>query len=177
MLRSGEFMRKTVRTRKSEDAGIASIGEIFKGLGNFIELVSELEETGKETMERTGEIALPSGKVMYGFSVKIGGVGAPQVERFGNIVRETEKGPVVEEIREPFVDIFEETDTLEVIAELPGIEEKDISCKIKGDVLLLNAKGEDRKYSKEVLLPTRASMQKTEYKNGVLRLILKKENK
>ncbi|MBU4340240.1 MAG: Hsp20 family protein, partial [Euryarchaeota archaeon] len=96
-------------------------------------------------------------------------------ERFGNIVRETEKGAVVEEMREPFVDIFEEAENIEVIAELPGVEEKDITYEIKDDVLLLKASGDSRKYSKEVLLPCKAAVLKTAYKNGVFKLTLNKE--
>lgn len=173
-------MRISVRphTKKSKrpasaGMGIANIGDVFKGLGSFIELVSEMEEKGQEKVERMGE--LRGGKAMYGFSVKIGGAGIPHVERFGNIVRETETGPVVEEMREPFVDIFEEAENIEVIAELPGVEKKDITYEIKDDVLLLKASGDGRKYSKEVLLPCKAAVLKTAYKNGVFRLTLNKE--
>jgi HSP20 family protein len=172
-------MRRSVRPRpgkRPEPSGtVPGIGELFKGLGSFIELVSEMEKKGQEKVERTGEIEIPAGKAMYGFSVKLGGAGL-QVERFGNIVRETEKGAVVEEVREPFVDIFEEAESIEVIAELPGVEEKDISHEIKDDVLILSAAGDGRKYSKEVLLPSRATLLRTAYKNGIFRLTLKKEN-
>lgn len=177
-----KIMRKSVRPRpgkRPEPQGtvpVPGIGELLKGLGSFIELVSEMAEKGEERVERTGEIETPAGKAMYGFSVKIGGAGL-QVERFGNIVKETEKGPVVEEIREPFVDIFEEADSIEVIAELPGVEEKDITYEIKDGVLLLKADGDGRKYSKEVLLPCKAAVLRTAYKNGVFKLTLKKEEK
>lgn len=174
-------MRRTVRphaAKRSEPAGggIGSIGEMFKGLGSFIDLVSEMEEKGQEKVERTGEIKTPGGKAMYGFSIKMGGLG-PTIERFGNIVRETEKGPVVEEMREPFMDLFEEAGGLEVIAELPGVEEKDISCEIKDGVLIVSTGGDGRKYRKEVLLPCKASILKTSYRNGIFKLSLKKEEK
>jgi len=176
-------MRRSARPgarKKREPVALGlgiGLGEVFKGLGSFIEMVSEMAEKGQKEVERTGEIKTPAGKAMYGFSVKIGGLGIPQVERFGNIVRETEKGPIIEEVREPFVDIFEEKDSLEVIAELPGVGEKDISYEIKDDVLIINAKSNERKYSKEMLLPCRASVLKTAYKNGVFKLTLKKEKK
>ncbi|MDP3103885.1 MAG: Hsp20/alpha crystallin family protein [Candidatus Methanoperedens sp.] len=172
-----KIMRRTIRPRPGKRPELSTgigIGEVFKGLGSIIELVSEMAEKGQEKVERTGEIETPAGKAMYGFSVKIGGKGL-QVERFGNIVRETEKGAVVEEMREPFVDIFEEAENIEVIAELPGVEEKDITYEIKDDVLLLKASGDSRKYSKEVLLPCKVSLLKSAYKNGVLRLTLEKQ--
>src|SRR5574341_932117 len=132
-------VRPYARKRKpgsiNADIGTRSMCEIFKGIDSFIELVSEMAEKGQEKVERTGEIKTPGGtRAMYGFSVKVSGAGIPQVERFGNIVRKTEKGQVVEETREPFVDIFEETDNLEVIVELPGIDEKDISYEINDGV-------------------------------------------
>jgi HSP20 family protein len=173
-------VRPHSRNRKSVSIntgiGTRNIREIFKGVDSFIELVSDMAEKGQEQVENTGKIKTPSGKsAMYGFSVKIGGAGLPQVERFGNIMRKTEDGPVMEESREPFVDIFEETDSIEVIVELPGIEEKDISYEIKDDVLTLKATSKDRKYTKEVLLSCKVSLLKTAYKNGIFRLTLNKE--
>ncbi len=162
------------KTQAHVDVGVAGLGDMLKGLGSFIDIVSEMEEKGEEKVERTGEINIPGGKAMYGYSIKIGGLG-PVIEHFGNIVRETEKGPVVDEIREPFVDIFEENENIEVIAELPGVEEKDIKYEIKDDILALKAAGDSRKYSKEVQLPCKASVLKAIYKNGVFRLNLKKE--
>ncbi len=168
-------IRPRARKRKPAhiDVGVAGIGDMLKGFGSFIELVSEMEKKG-EKAERTGEIKTPQGRATYGYSIKIGGLG-PVVEHFGNIVRETEKGPVVEEVREPIVDIFEEADSLEVIAELPGVGEKDIAYEIKEDVLLLKAASDGRKYTKEVLLPCKATVFKTLYKNGIFRLNLNKE--
>ncbi len=169
-------MRKKKLADVDAGVGITNIGEVFKGIGSLIDTVSEMAGKEEEKAERTGEIKTPGGRAMYGISIKKGGAGL-EVERFGNIVRETEKGPIVEEGREPFVDIFEEGDNIEVIAELPGVEEKDISCKIKDDVLIINACGDGRKYSKEVLLPCKAARLKTVYKNGVFKLTLKKEEK
>lgn len=172
-------MGRTIRPRPgrtSTSGSISGIGEIFNGLSNFMEIVSEAEKSGHGKEERTGEIKTPTGKAMYGFSVKMGGKGL-NVERVGNVMRETEKGVEVDEMREPFVDIFEEAHSLEVIAELPGVEEKDISHEIKEKMLIIKASGVNRKYSKEVLLPCSATLVKTAYKNGVFKLTLKKMDK
>ncbi len=155
---------------------LAGINDIFKGIGNLIEVASEMAEKGPEEIKKTGE-AHDGKKAMLGFSVRIGGAGIPKIERFGNIVLETEKGLKVEEVREPFVDVFEEEDKIEAIVELPGVEEKDISYEIKDDVLTLNASGENRKYSKKMKLPAKATLLETVYKNGILRLTMKKEEK
>lgn len=172
-VRPGISRRKAARSTVKHDIG--SAGELFKGLGSFLEGIAEMEEKGEEKTEGTGEINLPGGKAVYGFSVKIGGAGIPRLEHFGNIVRETRKGPIVEEIREAIVDIHEEKDRIEVIAELPGVEMKDISYEIKNNVLILNAGNNGRKYRKEVLLPSKVSVLTTSYNNGIYRLSLKKE--
>ena len=154
--------------------GKISFGGLFKGLGNLIDLASKLSEEG---VEKRGEIrGLPKGaKGVYGFSIRTL-AGKPVIESFGNI-KETAKGPVVEEVREPIVDIFNEEDHILVIAELPGVSENEIKIEVAGDILNLTASDRDRKYSKEILLPSKVKPDsvKTSYKNGVLEITLEKE--
>jgi len=154
--------------------GKISFGGLFKGLGNLIDLASKLSEEG---VEKKGEIrGLPKGaKGVYGFSIRTLG-GKPVIESFGNI-RETAKGPVVEEVREPIVDVFDEEDHILVIAELPGVSEDKIKVEVAGDILSLAASDKDKKYAKEILLPSKVkpSSVKTLYKNGILEITLKKE--
>lgn len=155
--------------------GIRNADDILKSFGSFLKLLSDMEKKGETKKQGTGEINLPGGKAMYGFSVKIGGAGKPQYAHIGNVMHDTESGRVVEDTREPIVDLHEENDQLEIIAELPGVHEKDISYEIKEDIIILNANSEDRKYSKEILLPSKVAFLKSSYKNGIYRLILKKE--
>ena len=155
------------------------LGGLFKGIGGLFALVSKMNEEGKEEYTRTGEIKGLGDKAkgIYGFSVRMGIGGQPTVEQFGNI-KKTEKGSVeVAEVREPIVDVFDEGDYLMVIAELPGVDESDTHVEIKGDILSLKAEGKDRKYSKEVLLPTevKAESMETQYKSGILEMKLTKK--
>jgi HSP20 family protein len=154
--------------------GKISFGGLFKGLGNLIDLASKLSEEG---VEKRGEIkGLPKGaRGVYGFSVRTL-AGKPVIESFGNI-RETAKGPVVEEVREPMIDIFDEEDHISVIAELPGVSEDEIKVEVAGDILNLTASDKDRKYAKEVLLPSKVKPEsvKTSYRNGILEITLQKE--
>ena len=158
--------------------GKISFGGLFKGIGSVIDLVSKMEEEGKGETSREGEFTSPSGRVkaVYGFSVKTSVGGKPVVEPFGN-VRKTPKGPVVEEERQPLVDVFDEKEHVLVIIELPGVEEKNISTQIKGDILTLSAVSSDRKYYKEVILPkdVDAGTLKSKYKNGVLEIRIEKK--
>lgn len=174
--------KRTRKRREGEEEESAPInldlglGGIFKGLGNLIELLRDMEEEGKSEVTRTGEVKGPGrSRAMYGFTVKIGTGGLPRVERFGN-VRETEAGPVVEEVREPMVDVFDEGNEVVVIAEIPGVAESDINLEIREDILLLSASDEDRQYRKEVLLPCAvvAETMRSCYRNGILEIRLAK---
>jgi len=154
--------------------GKISFGGLFKGLGSLIDLASKLNEEG---VERKGEIrGLPRGaRGVYGFNIRTM-AGKPVIDSFGNI-RETARGPVVEEVREPLVDIFDEQDHILVLAELPGVSEDQIKVEVAGDILTLTASDKDRKYGKEILLPgkVKADSVKASYKNGILEITLEKE--
>jgi len=148
------------------------LGNLFKGIGNFVDLIGKMSEKGEEFIEKTKEFQgkgpLKDLKGVYGFSVKMGLGGKPTVEPFGN-VKSTPKGPVVEEAREPIVDIFEEEDEIQIVAEMPGVEDKDVKMDIKGDILILSAEGPKRKYRKEVLLPSEIEPEaiSRSHKNGI----------
>jgi len=157
------------------------LGGLFKNLGDLVSAISEaVEQASREGGERTGSGELkggPDGKLkgVYGFSIRtsIGGA-PPTVERFGNI-RPTEQGPEVVEVREPLVDIFDEGAELYVVAEVPGVEEREVSVELHGDILLLETTGE-RRYAKELLLPCPgdpASL-RSSYRNGILEVRITK---
>ena len=65
---------------------------------------------------------------------------------------------------------------MQVIVELPGVEEKDISLELKDSTLYLTAGKGERKYKKEIDLgiPVKGEPKK-QYKNGILEINLKKE--
>lgn len=153
-------------------------GGLFKGLGSVIDLLGEMIEQGEPERTRTRSFRVkglgPRARGVYGFTVRTGIGGLPHVESFGNI-RTTAKGPVVADVREPLVDVFDERGEIVVVAELPGVGEPDISVEIHDDVLVLETAGE-RKYAKEVLLPAAvdAGSVRRFYKNGILELRLKK---
>jgi len=83
--------------------------------------------------------------------------------------------PSIEE-KEPIVDVFEDGDNVKVMAELPGVEEKDVNLKIENNVLTISADTPAKKYSKEVKLPTSIERHSVESKlrNGILEVTLRK---
>lgn len=156
------------------------VGNFLEGLGGLVEQLSELAEKGG-ALSRSGE--LPMGKEfkgVYGFNVRVGGLGKEReikLEPFGNIRRGEKGTAVVEESREPLVDVFDEEAYVLVVAEMPGVEEKNLRLGLKGDILEIHAEAGDRRYHKEVLLPssfTEDRMSHT-YKSGLLEIRFQKK--
>lgn len=168
------------KKKNGVDVGFG-LGGLFKGLGDLIEAASNLAEKGEE-ISKSGEFdfsgldkikGLQDLKGVYGVRVRTMADGRPSVQPFGNI-KKTPKGPVVEEVREPIIDIFDEPSEILVVAEMPGIEEKDVQIDVKGDILNINASGQNRKYQKEILLsrPVTRDQWHWSYKNGMLEIKL-----
>lgn len=164
------------RESKEQEAKVVfdvGLGGIFKGIENILNIASRLKEAGGEIRE-TKEFRIKGlgdkAKGVFGFSIKTLAPEGLKVEPFGNI-RETKAGPVVEEVGEPIVDVFEEGQNIRVIAEMPGVSETDIHYEIKGDILTLSSE-RGRKYHKEVLLPAPVKEDeiKANYKNGIFEL-------
>jgi len=150
---------------------------LFGGLTDLIGKLADLAEKG-EQLSKTGDIRFEGKekdlKGVYGFSVKMGlGGKGVKVEPFGNIRRDEKSGqPVVQEIREPVVDVFEEEDHTLVVAEMPGISAEDIRLDVKDDLLSIYAEKGEKKYRKEVLLPRSYPREKMliSCHNGVLEI-------
>ena len=167
--------KKTPNKNEPRREAGGSVGGIVSGLTGLLEKLNELAETGAE-LRRTGEIhgAGKELKGIYGFTVKVGlGDEAARVEPFGNIRTDKTTGQaVVEEIREPVVDLFEEKDHLLIVAEMPGIGAGDVRLEVKDDVLTITAAKGDKKYRKEVLMPGSYPQEKMglSCNNGVLEI-------
>jgi HSP20 family protein len=159
--------------------GKLSFGGILKGFGSLIELAAKLAEEGGEVRREKAFTARGHGgkalKGIFGVSIRTLQGGKSVFETFGNI-KKTPQGPVVQEAREPIVDLFDENGCIRLIAELPGVGDEGLSIELKGDILNLNAAGKERQYAKEILLPCpvkKESLQKS-FRNGVLEITLEK---
>lgn len=75
---------------------------------------------------------------------------------------------------EPEVDLFVEDTTIKIYAQLPGVSEKDIHLALRDDMLELEAKGIDRIFYKELLLPkpVQPDSLQTRFHNGILEITL-----
>ena len=167
------------KERPVEEGGVffGGLGGMFKGLADLVEKLGELAEKG-EQLKKAGEFQDKASGLqgIYGFNVKVGGLGPEKtfkVEPFGNIRRDERSGKtVVQEVREPVVDVFEEKDYTLVVAEMPGIREEDITLEVKDDLLTIYAEEGGKKYRKEVLLSQSYPREKMKVScnNGILEI-------
>src|SRR3989304_813066 len=151
----------------------------------FREMEKHMEEEFREFTERipkdyVKERKLPDGSTVkelgpfvYGYSMKIGPDGKPEIREFGNI-KKSLKGPEVKEEREPLVDVVDANGEIRVVVELPGVEKSDIKLHGTEDSLEISVDTPQYKYYKEVKLPAKVKIReaKSSYKNGVLEVVL-----
>lgn len=154
------------------------MGGLFKGLGNFIEMLGDLAEKGA-ALEKHGSFGdKKEGKgvqAVYGFTMRVGGEGVPKVEPFGNL-RPGRKGEaVVEPTREPIIDVLEEDGCVRIVAEMPGVDEPDIGYDLEEDSVTLRALHGDRRYEKKIDLPSKVLSEGAHqsFRNGIFELRLK----
>jgi HSP20 family protein len=137
------------------------------------------EELVHERVLPDGSRVKSWGPFVYGYSVTIGPEGKPQVREFGNVTPKSMLGKPkidVKEKREPLVDVLESEDNINIIAELPGVAKENIDLTGKQNSITISVDTSDRKYYKELQLPCEVDLEnaKSEYKNGVLEVVLKK---
>ena len=172
---------KRRRSPFDKDPFFGDIDRIFREMEERME--EEFKDfTKKVPKDYIKERKLPDGSTVkefgpfvYGYSMKIGPDGKPDIREFGNI-KKSLKGPQVKEEREPLVDVVETNGEIRVVVELPGVEKTDIKLHGTEDSLTISVDTPQYKYYKEVALPAKVKVKeaKSSYKNGVLEVILPK---
>jgi len=166
---------------------------VFGDIDNFFREMEEMMErefsefskrTPKELVrERTlpdGSKVREWGPFVYGYSMTVGPGGKPQIRAFGNIKPGDRFGRPridIKEKREPLVDVMSTDGEVKVVAELPGVEKKDITLYGTENMLTVSVDTPQRKYHKEIELPSQVDPKQaqTSYKNGVLEVTLQKK--
>ena len=175
---------------------------LFGGRDEFFENIDDMFERMRDEMEeemdrmkafrlqadegRLRELSSNPNVRVYGYSMRIGEDGKPKFREFGNVKpRKEPEGPMMKEGseatekepetggREPLVDVFTAKNKTTVVAELPGVAEKDINIRLDGKKLEIEVDKGQHKYYKELTLPkkfTKKKMKKS-YNNGVLELV------
>lgn len=148
------------------------IGDEFKDLTSNLP-----KDYIRERKLPDGSTAREFGPFVYGYSMKIGPDGKPEISEFGNL-KATRDGPKVKEEREPLVDIIETDGEIHVVVELPGVDKQDINLQGDENSLTISVDTTQRKYFKEITLPSkvRVNEAKSSHKNGVLEVVIPKKD-
>jgi HSP20 family protein len=152
---------------------------------NFEEFRTRIPEDLKRERKLPDGSTIPEwGPFVYGYSMTIGPDGKPKVREFGNVKPSSDAQTcgidkpclAVKQEREPLVDIVDTDGEIKVIVELPGVAKEDIKLRGTEEKLTISVDVADRKYYKEIDLPSKIDPKKakTSYKNGVLEVTLAK---
>jgi len=164
---------------------LRGLGGMFPGLERLLDAAgkSEAFQERLKAIDEEIEIRLKSEPLKR---VEVGGglsslrsrpSGKPMGRR-GAPARRRPQAPESEAptVEEPPADLFDEGAYLKVVAELPGVEEKDIQADLTGARLVISVDTLAHRYHKEIDLPCAPKGEvKRLYRNGVLELTIEKE--
>jgi len=123
---------------------------------------------------RTSDGVQTFGPYYYGYSMTVGPDGKPVVKEYGNIQPSLLPGS---NIREPFVDVIvdDKEKVLKLVAEMPGIEKKDIKIEVIQHSVNLDAENGDKKYHTKIPIKQKVDEDsaKAAYSNGILEVKFK----
>lgn len=124
-----------------------------------------------DEFKTTGSVSRP---YYYGYTMTIGPDGKPVVKEYGNV----RPGLLpTAESREPLVDtiVDEKEKLLKLVAEMPGVEKKDIKVVVEGKVVHIDAEHGEKKYLAKVPIKYKVdeNSAKASYKNGIMELVFK----
>ncbi len=115
-----------------------------------------------------------SGPFYYGYTMTVGPDGKPVVKEYGNV----KPGLLpTSDTREPLVDpiVDEKEKVVKLIAEMPGVEKKDVKIVVDGKLVNIDAEHGEKKYHAKVPIKHKVDENsvKASYKNGILEIIFK----
>lgn len=114
------------------------------------------------------------GPYYYGYTMTVGPDGKPIVKEFGNV-----KPAMLptSDTREPYVDVLvdDKEKILKLVAEMPGVEKKDIKILVEGRTVNLDAVHGEKKYHTKVPIKQKVDEDsvKATYANGILEVQFK----
>jgi HSP20 family protein len=122
---------------------------------------------------------------VYGFSMRVGPDGKPQISEFGNTRPRRKLEPAEEEEkkeelyvaeREPLTDVIDCDDYISITLEIPGVEKNEIDLTVKEDKVSISVDTNNRRYFKEIPLSAKVNTNtsRATYRNGVLDITLEK---
>ena len=139
---------------------------LFKRMSRSFVNLDDIFEEAKET----GNLQ-SYGPFYYGYTMTVGPDGKPVVKEYGNV----KPGLLpTSDTREPLVDtmVDEKEKVLKLIAEMPGVEKKDVKVVVEDKSVHIDAEHGDKKYHAKVPIKQKVDKDsaKASYQNGILEL-------
>jgi HSP20 family protein len=136
----------------------------------------------RERKMEDGSTVREMGPIVYGYSVKIGPDGKPQVRKFGNIDAFPNilgGGMAVKGEREPLVDVIKGEGEIRVVAEVPGVAKEDLKVTADENTVTIESVTGEQRYHKRIDLPEIVDPKtaKSSYKNGIIEVSFKTRSK
>jgi HSP20 family protein len=161
----------------------------------FEEQFRDIQSTAPKELVREYETAEGDkireiGPLVYGYSVTIGPDGKPKVREFGNVrsasglgdsSNSSSPGSMRTQLRaerEPLADVVISDKEVKVVAEMPGIDKKEIKVNAyDNSVEIFTANTSERKYRRIIELPGETDLEtaKSTYRNGILEITFNKK--
>jgi HSP20 family protein len=136
----------------------------------------------RERKMEDGSTVREMGPIVYGYSVKIGPDGKPQVRKFGNIDAFPNilgGGMAVKGEREPLIDVIKGEEEIRVVAEVPGVAKEDLKVTADENTVTIESLTGEPRYHKRIDLPEIVDPKtaKSSYRNGILEVSFKTRSK
>lgn len=141
---------------------------LFKKMSkSFMDLEDVFEDKNIHNLQTFGPF-------YYGYTMTVGPDGKPVVREYGNV----KPGLLpTSETREPLVDTLadEKEKLVRLVAEMPGVEKKDIKVVVQDKIVQIDAEHGEKKYHVKVPIKPKfdESTAKANYTNGILELVFK----
>jgi HSP20 family protein len=124
-----------------------------------------------DDVKSTGTV---SGPFCYGYTMTIGPEGKPVIKEYGNV----RPGQLPKsDTREPLVDtlVDDKEKIVKLIAEMPGVEKKDVKIVVDGKIVNIDVEHGEKKYHAKVPIKHKVDENsvKASYKNGILEIVFK----
>ncbi len=182
------------RRRREDDYGFpdfpfGSFGGFDRIFREFDEEFDQMRDYMNEVMRKSMRGELPSpeegGPYVYGFTMRVGPEGKPQIHEFGNLPELMRTGRLGGErrpelsttAREPLTDVIEENDYYSITMEMPGINKQDIELEVTENGMVVDVESGNRRYHKEITFDSQVKPDSgtATYNNGILEIRVEKE--
>lgn len=115
---------------------------------------------------------------VYGFSMRIGPDGVPQLQPFGSAAKDVPTVGLEAGSREPMSDVILGDEDVSITVELPGVEKQDVNLHVAEDAVTVRVEKGRNRYHKQIHLPAPvvASSAKATFKNGILDVTIQRQS-